>query len=436
MLKPVSNLIRILSVFCLIPIASECLAQSASGAGKFQLGADISGLAGGRAGGGGRGRGAATAPSATAPTTGRGAIGGRGAAVAYNENGVEGTEYGIMMKHGWTVFRLRVFESPVRQAPNNSLENTITLAKQIKAAGGTFMLDIHYSDTWADPQHQETPVAWRELDVAGLEKKVEDYSRDVISQLKAAGAMPDMVQVGNEITGGFLWPTGHLHVPNSPVKSDAGQIRGAYLEPYDEAKVWDNVTRYLKAGIRGVKAGAGGSPVQIIMHIDCGGDWQVTKWWFDHITDAKVEYNIIGQSFYPNYHGTLAMLQENMIECRKRYAKPFMVVETGYPQTGGEGIMSSPEAIAKPVLSASDAKAKGYMQWPGTPQGQLQFLSDLINTVQRNGGAAVNYWAPEAQGRGNGLWKSDGSPAPAIMVMDQLKSLTTQPASRLPTAAP
>lgn len=89
-------------------------------------------------------------------------------------------------------------------APNNSLENTLPLAKQIKDAGGALMLDIHYSNTWADPQHQETPVAWRDLDVAGLEKRVEEYSKDVITQLKNAGAMPDMVQVGNEITGGML----------------------------------------------------------------------------------------------------------------------------------------------------------------------------------------------------------------------------------------
>jgi arabinogalactan endo-1,4-beta-galactosidase len=95
---------------------------------------------------------------------------------------VETTEYAIMMKHGWNAFRLRVFVSPVRNAPNNTLENTLPLAKAIKDAGATFMLDIHYSDTWADPGHQETPVAWRDLDTDAMEKKVEEYTRDVISQ--------------------------------------------------------------------------------------------------------------------------------------------------------------------------------------------------------------------------------------------------------------
>jgi arabinogalactan endo-1,4-beta-galactosidase len=338
-----------------------------------------------------------------------------------------------MRKHGWNAFRLRVFVSPVRSAPNNTLENTIPLAKAIKDAGGMFMLDIHYSDTWADPGHQDTPVAWRDLDAAGMEKRVEEYTKEVITQFKTAGAMPDMVQVGNEITGGLLWPLGHLHVPDSEVKQEGNeQIRGGYLTPYDEATVWDNVTRFLKAGIRGVKAASGSTPPKIIMHIDTGGDWQVTKWWFDHIRSAKVEYDIMGQSFYPKYHGTLAMLQQNMIESEKRYHKPFMVVETGYVQNDTNA-MSPPEAIAKPVLSAKTPKEKGYMQWPGTPEGQLQYMSDVVNTVKRNNGLGVFYWGPEGT-RGDGMWKADGSAAPSISVMDHLDELTARPPSMVPLA--
>jgi arabinogalactan endo-1,4-beta-galactosidase len=395
----------LLTALALFSTAAISFAQAASRAGTFYVGADISALAGGE----------------------------RGASFVYRDAGQESTEYAVMLEHGWNAFRLRVFVSPVRGAPNNSLENTISLAKQIKRAGAMFMLDIHYSDTWADPQHQEIPVAWRDLDAAAMERKIEAYSEDVITQLKAAGAMPDMVQVGNEITGGLLWPLGHLHVPDSDVKQEANeQIRGEYLEPYDQAKVWDNVTRFLKAGIRGVKAGAGDTPPRIIMHIDCGGDWQVTKWWFDHITAAKIDYDIIGQSFYPKYHGTLAMLQQNMIESEKRYHKPFMVVETGYVQNDPNA-MSSPETIDKPVLSARTPKDKGFMQWPGTPDGQLQYMADVINTVQRNKGLGVFYWGPEGA-RGDGMWNADGSPAPAIFVMDHLKELATRPLSRIPRA--
>jgi len=376
----------------LIPMAVLALMPFAQAGAqpKFYLGADISSLAGGRGGG-------------------------RGGPVAYQENGEQAPEFAIMMKHGWKAFRLRVFVSPVRSAPNNSLENTLPLAKQIKAAGGTFMLDIHYSDTWADPQHQETPVAWRDLDVAGLEKRVEEYSKDVITQLKDAGAMPDMVQVGNEITGGMLWPSGYLKVPPSTVKLDAGQIRGTIPDPYVDAQQWANLTRFIKAGVKGVRAGAGSSPVKIVMHIDCGGDWGVTKWWFDHLTEAKVDYDVIGQSFYPRWHGTPALLQENIVETARRYKKPVMVVETGYPQSGGE------------QLTAGNK----YNLWPGTQDGQLQFMVDLVNTVKRAGGTGVFYWAPEGS-RGNGMWNADGSPAPSIFVLDNLTKLTGNPESRLP----
>lgn len=404
--------------FCLSSVNAQ--AQQPA---KFYLGADISALAGGRVG---------AATQATTQATRRG---GRGA--VYQENGEQSTEYAIMSKHGWNAFRLRVFVSPVRQgAPNNTLENTIALAKQMKSTGAMFMLDIHYSDFWADPGHQDTPAAWRDMDAAAMEKQVETYSKEVITQFKSAGVMPDMVQVGNETTGGFLWPLGHLHVPDSEVKQEKNErIENIYLQPYDESAVWKNVIAFLKAGIRGVKAGAGDTPPKIILHIDCGGDWQTTKWWFDHVTDAHVDWDIMGQSFYPKYHGTLAMLQQNMIESQKRYHKPFMVVETGYVQNDPNA-MSSAEMIAKPVLSAANAKAKGFMQWPGTPQGQLQFMVDIVNTVKRNGGAGVLYWGPEGS-RGDGMWNADGNPAPSIFVLDHLNdaNLLSRPPSMMPEPA-
>jgi arabinogalactan endo-1,4-beta-galactosidase len=416
-------LVAILGAACM-PAVSLAQARTPD---VFYLGADVSFLAGRRP--------PVTPADSTATSTPPSVTGGRArrAAFVYRENGVESTEYAIMRKHGWNAFRLRVFVSPVRSAPNNSLDNTIPLAKAIKDAGGTFMLDIHYSDTWADPAHQDTPVAWRALDAAGMEQKVEEYTKDVISQLKAAGAMPDMVQIGNEITGGLLWPLGHLRVPNSELRqSDVESTRGEFIEPYDEAKVWANVTRFLKAGIRGVKAASGSTPPKIILHTDTGADWPVTKWWFDHITAAKVDYDIMGLSFYPKYHGTLAMLQQNMIESQRRYRKPFMVVETGYVQNDSNA-MSPPEAIARPVLSAKTSKEKGFMQWPGTPQGQLQFMADLINTVKRNNGLGVFYWAPEGSW-GDGMWRPDGSAAPAIHVLKHLEELKAGPASRMPYA--
>ena len=319
----------------------------------------------------------------------------------YRDAGTTGDELTILQRHGWNAFRLRVFVSPVRQAPDNSLEKTIPLARRIKAAGATFLLDIHYSDTWADPQHQEIPVAWRGLSFDSLERQVEAYSRDVIRALKDAGAMPDWVQVGNEITRGTLWPAAQVKEPGDTM----------YLppEPYDSTLQWDHLTRVLKAGIRGVREGAGDTPPRIAIHIDRGGDWRKTRWFFDHLVAAHVDWDIIAQSFYPEWgHGTLQQLWQNMDSCAARYHKDFLVAETGY---GHSHVAGNPDMV-----------------WPLTPQGRLQFMVDLINTMHKAPrGIGAMYWAPEVE-----AWNDDGSPGPVVFVLDHLADLTARPASHAP----
>jgi len=356
---------------CVLPRANRSSVQHEPSA--FTLGADISALA----------------------TPGR-----RRPLPAFQENGAPSDELTVLRRHGWTSYRLRVFVSPVRNAPDNSLERMIPLARQIKASGALLLLDLHYSDTWADPGHQETPVAWRRLDFAGLEQQVETYSRSTIEAFKAAGAMPDWVQVGNEITRGMLWPTAQLKVP--------GATQNDLPEAYDDSTQWDHLTRLLKAGVRGVKAGAGNTPPRIAIHIDKGGDWATTKWFFDHIEAAHVPYDIIAQSFYPPWrHGTLEGLSQNMTESARRYDKDFLVAETGYLRS------QSPD--------------NPFMLWPTTPEGRLQFMVDLVNTVKKAPrGIGVMYWAPEFE-----IWNSDGTPQPAVHTMEHL-DLTARPASHAP----
>ncbi len=327
----------------------------------------------------------------------------------------------LFMKHGWTCFRLRIWVDPRGGA--NGLDYTTKLAKRIKDAGGTFMLDFHYSDWWADPQKQNKPAAWAKLDFDALEKQIETYTAGVIKTLKDAGATPDFVQIGNEITGGLLWPDAQVQVPLSTVKVFSGDVQPIKPpEPYDDARQWDRLNRILRAASRGVRsATAPADHARIIVHIDCGGDWPVTKWYFDHLTQGKVDYDIIGQSFYPDYHGTMENLRDNLRESIAHFHKDVMVVETAYPTRG---------------RPRSEGAAKN-MIWPLTPEGQLQFLSDLIKTVKdapEHRGIGVNYWHPEATfvpsaqnagrgGRGgpdaNSLFDAQGSPLPAMMVLDR-----------------
>jgi arabinogalactan endo-1,4-beta-galactosidase len=165
----------------------------------------------------------------------------------------------------------------------------------------------------------------------------------------------------------------------------------------------------IKAGIRGVNRAAGDTPPRIAIHIDKGAGWEVTKWFFDHLEAADVRYDIIAQSFYPEWgHGTLEQVLDNMNRCAVRYHKDFLVVETGYGQS-----------------HLPDNKC---MLWPQTPQGRLQFMADLVNTVRKAPrGIGVMYWQPEWE-----AWNSDGSPGPVVSVMDELQALSRSPESHAP----
>jgi arabinogalactan endo-1,4-beta-galactosidase len=339
------------------------------------------------------------------------------------DNGKPADEIAIFTTHGWTCFRLRIFVNPNgRGGVVNSLEYTRALAKRIKASGAMFMLDFHYSDTWADPQHQVKPAAWKDMNFDALEKQVEQYTAAVLTDLKNNGACPDIVQVGNEITGGTLWPDAQVQVPHSDVKVMDGDVRPIKIpQPYDDAKQWDHLTRIIKAGARGVRSSTTPADhVRIMIHIDCGGDWPITRWYFDHLQNENVDYDMIGQSFYPRWHGTLDNVRENLRETANRYHKDIVIVETAYPWKNAEYWST-----------------RKNMAWPISPEGQKQFLADLIRTVQETPdghGVGVMYWNPETfavrapatrpattRPLGNGgmsLFGDDGNALPAVDVLN------------------
>jgi arabinogalactan endo-1,4-beta-galactosidase len=391
------------------PSASPTETAAPTQPSPFYLGADISGLTQVEAGGG-----------------------------IYMDGDKPGDPLAIFMKNGWTCFRLRIWVNP--RGGVNGLEYTTKLAERIKAAGATFMLDFHYSDWWADPQKQDKPAAWAKLDFDSLVKQTQDYTSNVIATLKAAGATPDFVQIGNEITGGLLWPDAQVQVPVSTVKVFDGDVQVIKPpEPYDDAKQWDHLIRVLMAASAGVRSATSPSDhVRIIVHIDCGGDWPVTKWYFDHLTANNVDFDIIGQSYYPDYHGTMDNLRDNLRETINAYHKDVMVVETAYDSRG----------------RPRSARAAKNQVWTLTPEGQKQFLADLIRTVKdapEGRGIGVNYWAPEGtystnsiagrRGRGPGprsLFDKRGYPLPAMHVLG-LQPMPPEPpvpAASEPTTVP
>ena len=287
----------------------------------------------------------------------------------YRDGGAPRDLLEIFRCRGANCMRLRLFNSPRGEgAVCNDLAYTTKLGKRIKDAGQMLLLDFHYSDTWADPGHQQKPAAWKDLPFDDLERAVFEYTRDSIKAMAAGGARPDIVQVGNEITPGMIWPDGKLDkTPES----------------------WARLARLIKAGLRGVREAAGsGPPIRTMLHADTGGNRARTQWFFDHVKEQGAEFDLIGLSFYPVWHGTLDNLRENLVATAARYHKPIVVVETAYPWMAGD-----PKGDK---WQGPDNKVRD--KYPLTPEGQRQFLADLIKTVRETPdglGCGVLWWAPE-----------------------------------------
>ena len=244
----------------------------------------------------------------------------------------------VLKDHGFNWIRLRVFVNP--QAPKGyssrgycDLDHTLVMAKRIKTAGMGLLLDFHYSDTWADPGHQVKPAAWADLHGTELEKAVHDHTRNVMAALKKQGTAPDMVQIGNEISHGMLWPDGKVW----------------------ETKDWEAFCGLIKAGITGVREVD--PSVKIMIQLACGGDNAKSRGFLDRILEQDVDFDLIGQSYYPKWHGTLDDLKSNLTDLAQRYEQPIIVVEYSKPDI---------REINDIVRGLTDGKGLGTFIWEPT----------------------------------------------------------------------
>ena len=286
-------------------------------------------------------------------------------------------------QQGWNAARVRLFVNPENASAEHkgqgviqNLDTVKVLGARIKAAGMQFMLDFHYSDTWADPSKQFTPAEWADLDDEALTDKVYEYTRDCLIALKTAGATPDYIQTGNEISYGMLW--GDVNTP-------ADQLKKCY---YGSEANWGRFCNLLKAAGRACREVC--PKAKIILHTERVPNVKVLTNFYDQMQSKQVDYDIIGLSYYPYYHGDLTILTNALNNLfNKNYGKDVMVVETGYSYHYKVG-------------------DKDYSSiWPLTYEGQRKFISDLIARIkpyQRMKG--LFWWFPEANeyGLGGSHW--------------------------------
>jgi arabinogalactan endo-1,4-beta-galactosidase len=295
--------------------------------------------------------------------------------VTYKDGGQVQDGIQILKNHGINCVRLRLFTGSAAQASadpynyGNNLSYTVPLAVRVKNAGLLFSLDFHYSDTWADPGHQAIPTAWTNgLNFALLVQLMRTYNSNTIAAFATAGAMPDYVQVGNEITAGMLWPYG-------------GQLSG------NGGTIWSQLGQLMNAAIQGIKDATnstGAKMPQIIVHIDSGGNWATTEWFFDNLTAQGVPFDIIGLSYYPFYQGSPTNLNICLSNAAVRYSKPIIVAEDAFPYTNT-------------CPSAWKSQLYGY---PPTIDGQVSFMATLariVKSVPNQLGAGIFYWGTEYQ---------------------------------------
>jgi arabinogalactan endo-1,4-beta-galactosidase len=289
----------------------------------------------------------------------------------YKVNGQTKDVFAIMKSAGVNTVRVRLWHTPSWKKPLNNgrmysdlydVEKTIHRAKE---NGMAVNLDLHYSDTWVDPNHQPTPAAWSSLSFETLKDSVYQYTLDVLNYYKSKELVPEMIQVGNENNNGMLWPVGKTDSPE-------GWIRFAAL---------------LNSGIKAVKDFSNTSAIKpkIIIHV---AQLQDAGFWLQQLTALGVkDYDIIGLSHYYKWstYNTMVQVGQKIDSLQSMYQKQVMIVETAFPFT-------TQNADGYQNILNLDSKLQN--KYDATETGQQQYLQDLMSQLMENKGTGIMYWEP------------------------------------------
>ena len=286
-------------------------------------------------------------------------------------------------EQGWNTVRVRLFVNPANADASDkgegviqNLDTVVNLGKRIKAAGLRFVLDFHYSDSWADPVQQYTPADWADLDDDALADTIYTYTRHCLRVLRDAGAVPDAIQTGNEISYGMLWgPVGTS--TSSLLKCNSGSDAN-----------WDRFTRLLKQAGKACREIC--PYAKIILHTERLARTSIMLNFYDKMKSAEVDYDVIGLSYYPYYHGKISVLSSGLSTLELRYPdKEIMIVETGHSYHYKVGDTDTDYAL--------------------TYEGQKEFTTALVTTLKRyDCVTGVIWWFPEANeyGLGGSYWNA------------------------------
>lgn len=285
----------------------------------------------------------------------------------YDIDGVEKSPWEIFRSHGYNWGRLMICNEPSRLG--QGLDYVLEGAKKLKEHNYHFALDFMMSDGWSNPMTQPTPASLKDMSHSERVSAFQDYVHHVIKTLSDNGVAPEVVQVGNEISNGVFWPDGRVYF---------GEEKKALSH-------WKEFTDYLKAGVSAIREID--PNIEIMLHVDFGGDMDMSQTFFTKMEEYKVDYDMVGLSFYPWSHGNLMDLRDNLYYLIKRWQKPVMVIETGY------------YSVPSQYFERNGVKAP----YPETPEGQkewFQAVNEIVMAAPDNLGRGVFWWEPMFRGRG------------------------------------
>ena len=297
----------------------------------------------------------------------------------YFEGDREVQPLSLFRANGVDIMRIRLWVDPKSEdgtpylGGNCDLDNFLRLAEIAVNRGYKIMLDFHYSDFWCDPAKQIVPKSWQNLTLEELIKKVGSYTFEVLSEAKSRDIDIEFIQVGNEITYGMLWPHAKLSGKEG------------------ERTNYENLIKIINSGIGGCRAVY--PKAKIILHLEKSYDQVIYNEFFTRMQNANVDYDVIGFSYYPYWHGTFSQFFENVEMCKK-FNKELMVVEVGYAFTL-EDYIQNEHGGAKLVVGKDNLSGFNFIEeYPISPEGQQRFTKDFLSLANEHGISAVVWWEP------------------------------------------